>query len=340
MNAFWELLQICVGTREVLTSVPASQDGWGRLFRAFDVHSMLGVVFPALEKASAQVDVPAVVYLSWERAAEKVRRRSLELRRASGELWRIFRAHGFQSCILKGQALSPLYPCPELRQSTDIDVWVGGARKDVMEFLRNHYTVNETIYLHTEPVMFENIRVEVHFTPSWFSSPRANRRLQKWFAIHATEQFDHYDEDLGASIPTLRFNGVYLLMHLYRHQIYEGISLRQLLDYCLLLRHLDDAGRKKPSEDLYSLGLMRFAGALMHILGTLFLIEESYMPCPPQPLSWETTVKRNQSKEGGSVSNRQRIMRNYCSLRICPEEMIWRPFFGIWHYFWRRKNGY
>ncbi len=60
-----------------------------------------------------------------------------------------------------------------------------------------------------------------------------NRRLQHWFTRMAAEQFAN-EVTIGGrpvAVPTPVFNAVYQLTHIYNHLFYEGIGLRQLLDY-------------------------------------------------------------------------------------------------------------
>lgn len=39
----------------------------------------------------------------------------------------------------------------------------------------------------------------------------------------------------GITVPTINFNIIYILSHLYRHVFTEGIGLRQLIDYYFVL---------------------------------------------------------------------------------------------------------
>ena len=356
-NSFLELLQIAAGTRDALDHVPATEDEWIQLFRDFEAHALLGVAFPALEKVSQAVEIPMLVYLSWEKAARSIQRRNVVHKKAVGEVYRTFADNGFRSCILKGQASAALYPRSDLRQNGDIDIWVDGGREKIMEFLRRNYKVYKTRYIHADVQMTDGIRVEVHFTPSWMFSPLANSRLQRWFAIQATGQFGHYDESLLASVPTLRFDGVYMMLHIYRHLLEEGVGLRQLMDYYYVLRHLDEEDKKAVVEGLRHLGLLRFAGAVMWVLAEVFLLEEKDMLCPPSPrkgrfLMEEVLVSGNfgradpvfandkSRKEGILAHGWRKIKRNLRFLALCPSEVIWMPFFVTWQYFWRRKYGY
>ncbi len=86
--------------------------------------------------------------------------------------------------------------------------------------------------------------VEVHYRPTWLYNPFRNRVLQKWFrqfTVH-NSQFTVYD---GYKIPSVEFNVVFQLLHLYKHIFEEGIGLRQLLDYYFVITKYGDFVRKR-----------------------------------------------------------------------------------------------
>lgn len=356
-DCFLEFLQLSVGTREGLVHVPESQEQWVRLFHLFDEQALLGVSYIAVEKVSRETDLPAVVLLSWENAVRAIRALNQEYMQSVRDVFRSFSDNGFRCCILKGQASAALYPHPYLRQAGDIDIWVDGTRDKVMDFLRSNYKLYKTRYIHADVKMLDNIRVEVHFTPSWMFSPFSNRRLQRWFRSCAPDQFDNHDDALGVSVPTYRFDGVYMMLHIYRHLLEEGIGLRQLMDYYYLLLHLDGEDRDAVVHDLRHLGLFRFAGAVMYVLEEVFLLDSGYMLCRPSPrtgrlLLEELFVSGNfgrsnpvfsnekSRKEGIAAHGLRKMRRNLRFILISPSEVFWMPLFNTWHYFWRRRKGY
>lgn len=356
-KCFLELLQMSVGARDRISNVPESEEEWTSLFRLFDGQALLGVSFPAVEVLSKETRIPLVVLLSWENAARIIQHKNLEYLEAVKSVFQTFTKDGFLCCILKGQASAGLYPRPDLRQAGDIDIWVDGVREKVVEYLRNNFKLHKIRYIHADVKVLENIRVEVHFTPSWMFSPVSNRRLQRWFASCAPQQFSHYDENLETCVPTLRFNGVYMLLHIYRHLLEEGVGLRQLMDYYYLLHHLGEEDRRVIVIEQKRLGLIRFSGAVMYVLKEVFLLEDEYLLCAPSPRFGRFVLdeiflsgnfgrtdpvfsNEKSRKEGIAAHGWRKIKRNFRFLRFCPSEVSWMPMFNTWHYFWRKKNGY
>ena len=71
------------------------------------------------------------------------------------------------------------------------------------------------------------------------NNPIYNARLQKWFKRNADLQCSHIvglpDGAGDIAIPTTAFNVIYQLTHLYHHFFDEGIGMRQIIDYFLVV---------------------------------------------------------------------------------------------------------
>ena len=355
MNPFFELIQVAIGARETFTSIPQSREEWNDLLTVVGQHNLLAITFPLIDKLHDEVEVPLGVYSRWAMVAEKVQQKNAGHKAACKHLHERFLANGFRSCILKGQAAAALYPNPELRQCGDIDIWIEGERQRVVDFLRERFPVKKVVYHHCDVQMLKGISTEVHFTPTWMNAPLRNRKLQRYFAQTADAQFGNIDPELGFCVPTLRFDAVYMLIHIYRHFLDEGVGLRQLLDYYYVLKALSADERATVVEDLKGLGLMGFAAGIMYVLKEVFDIDTTVMLAKPDArlgafLLEEILMSgnfgrfdpRNAHKKGESIAghSKRKLSRALRFLRYFPGEVIAMPFFMTWQYFWRRKHGY
>ena len=82
------------------------------------------------------------------------------------------------------------------------------------------------------------MEVEVHYRPSFLQCFWHNRKLQKYYEREKEEQFSHrvmLGEQGKIAIPTVEFNLIFQLTHIFSHLMNEGIGLRQLLDYYYVL---------------------------------------------------------------------------------------------------------
>lgn len=355
LNTFFELLQFSIGTRPAPESLPASREEWEELFAVTGSHNLLSVTFPAIDKLHDSVEIPLGVYSRWAMVAEKVQAKNKAHLACCRQLYERFAANGYRTCILKGQGVSAYYPHPELRQNGDIDIWVEGDRKKLVDFLRRRFKVDHIVYHHCEARIIKGINVEVHFTPSWMNEPFANRRLQRYFGEVAQRQFENFDDGLGFCVPTLRFQAVHLLIHIYRHVLDEGVGLRQLLDYCYVLEKLQAPDREAVVSDLKRLHLDRFGAGLMAVLKTVFAIDDAMLLFEPDMRQGEFLVEeimvsgnfgrydeRNRHKvdESRFAHARRKMSRASRYLKYYPSEVLGIPVFMIKHYFWRLFNGY
>ena len=173
-------------------------------------------------------------------------------------------------------------------------------------------------------------------------------------AINRAEHFNRSGASLtgteGASIiptPTLAFNRVYILVHIYRHLFHEGIGLRQLLDYYFVLHQgFTEEERTETMRTLRSLRMQRFTAAVMWVLQEVFAMDDRYLLTDPNEeegrflLSeimlagnfghYDERIKRSAKVTEWGLFCR-RVGRNLRFLRSYPSEVLWSPFFKLWH---------
>ena len=149
-----------------------------------------------------------------------------------------FRKKGFRTCILKGQGNALMYPNPYSRTPGDIDIWVEGEDKRVISFVRSISPHEKACYHHIEFPSYKGVEVEVHYRPSFLLCFWHNRKLQKYYERVKEEQFSHrvmLGEQGEIAIPTVEFNLIFQLTHIFSHLMNEGIGFRQLVDYYFVI---------------------------------------------------------------------------------------------------------
>ena len=78
----------------------------------------------------------------------------------------------------------------------------------------------------------------MHYRPSFLLCFWHNRKLQKYYERVKEELFSHrvmLGKQGEIAIPTVEFNLIFQLTHIFSHLMNEGIGLRQLLDYYYVL---------------------------------------------------------------------------------------------------------
>ena len=365
MNSmFFELLQLSIGVRKEMTSAPTSED-WYRLYAMAGKQALLGVCFAGMKAAREKgMSVPSPLYMQWLAVAAGIQQRNELLNRRCREIQEMCLNAGLRSCILKGQGNTLYYNAGErdlslLRQSGDIDLWVEGGYERVMEWVTSVSPSDEVTCHHAHLHCFEDVDVEVHYSPIRLPNLWRDRVLCRYFAESGARQFSH-----RVTLPTGEeivsadrgFNLVFQLLHIYHHLFTEGVGLRQMMDYYFLLCSV----RKEESScqeavDLVSrLGLERFASAMMWVLGHVFgLCRESMLWAPSESDGRFLLGEIMQSGNFGKQDARQNKMnrskwdsfwtvhfKTFRLWRFDHWAWFWSPVFRIRWKVWQKKNGY
>lgn len=355
---FFELIQVALGNRLSLSKMPSEQE-WLEVYQMAEEQTLVGLLFSALEKLNEERDTikpPIELFMEWIGTVVQIEEQNKCVNEAAALLTRLFKQKGHRTCVLKGQGIARLYPQPLRRQSGDVDLWVEGDRKDTIKFLiESYYGIGKVLIHHVDARIIDGIATEIHFLPCYSCNPILHRKLQRFFKRHSDSQFSNYDNTVGFAYPTLRFNAVYLLSHIYMHFLYEGIGLRQMVDYYYVLKKLSEDERRQAATDIKETGLMKIAGAVMYVMQLVCGLDDSLLVTKPDEkrgklLLDEIMVSGNFGKYDERLKNRDhknRILFNLVALkrqitffRYFPLDIISIPFFKVGHWCWRKWNGY
>ena len=355
IELFFHLIRCGIGKQGELPYTP-SHDEWQELFEIAKKQTLAGIVFAAAEQLPPQQRPPKETILQLYTLCEKIKKQNAELDKKCAIVSAKFKSEGFNNCILKGQGIAQLYPKPSLRTPGDIDIWLEGGDKKIIEYVRKHIPDSLPTYHHIDFPIIPGLEIEVHYRPSWLYNPITNRRLQRYFETVAQEQFGNEITTANGcfTAPTLAFNRIYILLHIYRHLFFEGIGMRQMLDYYFVLQHdITPNERAEHAELLKRFGLMKFAGAATYAMQKMFGLESERMLAEPDERLGEFLMREimiagnfgkydnryDLGKQDYSFKRVVEIMRrNMTLLTRFPGETLWSPFFKIWHYFWRKRH--
>ena len=235
---FFDFLRFCIGSAKEIPSSLKEAD-WKELYRIAQKQCLVGILFDGIQKLPpAEVGVSKDLLLQWMLQCQMLEKANVRLNDAAIQVSEWFRKKGFRTCILKGQGNALLYPNGLHRTPGDIDIWVEGGDKRVISFVRSISPHEKACYHHIEFPSYKGVEVEVHYRPSFLLCFWHNRKLQKYFERVKEEQFLHrvmLGEQGEIAIPTVEFNLIFQLTHIYAHLMNEGIGVRQLLDYYYVL---------------------------------------------------------------------------------------------------------
>ena len=235
---FFDFLRFCIGSESEIPSSLKEAD-WKALYRIAQKQCLVGILFDGIQKLlPAEVGMNKDLLLQWMMQCQMLKKANVRLNDAAIQVSEWFRKKGFRTCILKGQGNALLYPNSLHRMPGDIDIWVEGGDKRVISFVRSISPHEKACYHHIEFPSYKGVEVEVHYRPSFLLCFWHNRKLQKYYERVKEEQFLHrvmLGEQGEVAIPTVEFNLIFQLTHIYAHLMNEGIGLRQLVDYYYVL---------------------------------------------------------------------------------------------------------
>lgn len=354
-NFCFELIRVALGTQHGISLLP-SECEWVKLYKMAEKHSLVGICFAALQKLGADADdgyakigMSEMLYLTWMGMTVQIQQRNEHVNQQCVELQTRLSTYGLDSVILKGQGIALSYndDLRSLRQSGDIDVWVKGGYDAVNAFIQRTNPSRDLAYHRFHYDAFSDTEVELHFRPTLMRNLLNNRKLQKWCNSFDGSSFvKAYGLDI--MVPPVEFNAVFLLTHIYRHFLFEGVGLRQVMDYYFVLSvpELRDKSLEV-RETLRSLGMMKFAGAMMWVMKDVFGMSAECLICKPDEkegrfLLDEIVQMGNFGKTDKRYKGDKKVKRfakHWAHLLMhYPSEVIWSPIWIVYHWFWRRNK--
>lgn len=192
----------------------------------------------------------------------------------SSELADFLDAENIKTYVFKGIALSTYYPRPNHRECGDLDCYLGGLyERGNLLLLKSGYDVDDSYYVHSH-INFKGLMVENH----QFTQPVRGSQLYKKFDSHIREliqsESGSYIGNTKLIKPSSNFSALHLTSHGLRHFLSEGVKLRHILDWALLLKaEQNNINWEEFYEWADRLHMTRFADALTAISVQYFGLE-------------------------------------------------------------------
>ena len=292
---FIELLQIALGNREQFSVCPSAEE-WEILYDMAKKQALVGVCFFALKLLPIEQQPPLLRRRQWAVKAMRLEERNRQVMQECKAVTSFFTKGHYESCVLKGQSNTYLYPdgLKGLRTPGDIDLWVWEKGRsslyDKKRLVSILWKVSgkrlDVAVHHAECEMFPKTPVEVHFVPSFAINPFTDYKMRRFWAEHSdciTQTAD------GFNVPVDGFNLIFQMSHIFRHVLLEGIGFRQLIDYYFVLKSFHDyssleqkgklSDTKTVMKKIEILGMKRITSAVMWIMKEVFAMKEEYLLC-------------------------------------------------------------
>ena len=363
-NLFYQLLRMALGRQVCLPHTPNEQE-WKALYELAKKQSLIGVCFAGVQKLQTQrQEPPEMTYLTWMGMAAKIQQRNEVVSRQCVELQGQLAADGVRSCVLKGQGVGALYRVHEndndnnqnssdlsmLRQSGDIDVWVDTDEEGALRWVKKYQRELDFDYKHVHLDVLEGTSVEVHYRPSTSRVPWYMKRVDHFTREKACWTNAVALGDGMVNVPSLEFNLVFILQHIFGHLFAEEMTLKQYLDYYFVLKQAHEKGAdvQEAYRWMQRMGMGSFAKATMWLLREVFGMPEEWMICDADAdegrfLLDRVMAKEQKAKKGEHGSVRWHLSvfwaqqnKNLHLLTHYPLEVLFSPIWLARHFFWKR----
>lgn len=364
---FIELIQLSIGVRDALSDCPTNEE-WNSLYRMSINQCVASMIFPAFEQmlcnksikekeSTLLCNIDDKLFHDWMLHTAIVQVTNKKVNKRCLKVLQNLKKVGLNACILKGQGLASFYGSKALlRQFGDIDVWVDATWKQVMDFVNNITPNREFDRKHTHLNVYRDTAIELHWQPSYSSNPILLKRLSAFYNQQVKSQCSHTVELCDGSgmlnAPDAHFNSIFVLLHIFGHFLYEGVSMKQLMDYYYTLITQDVQAKKDVIINEYKrYGLYDFSRAVMYVMKHVFNVPDSQLLVAPDEKNGIELLRDvlmngigEHIDESGNLvkpSFFQRLkIRLYRSLRFIrynSQGVICMPYNKLSTFWWRRK---
>ena len=233
----WAILRMGLWQRQ--EKVDATAIDWNRLLAWAKKQTLLGVLIDGIMMlpADQRPDESTMTKLTMWMVNNL--QTHVRLNHQVSKMMRILAEHDIPSMLLKGQGIAQEYLSPESRQCGDIDLYIGkeNYKKACDLAMGMEITNPDEKDKHTD-FMWEGVEIELHHKAVDLPSKKAERYFEEWaveILKHETRSFIPQNDTFPILLPSVQYNSIYIFIHMFHHQLTEGVGLRQICDWMMVL---------------------------------------------------------------------------------------------------------
>lgn len=275
-----QLLRLAIGTSETAIFLHEGIN-WEKLFKLSVNHGVNAIAIDGLEKVGLSnigiKDIPQKLRQQIFRCIGLSLRIEINYDRKLllvEKLVKLWRRHGIRTIALKGFVTCQYYPNPKHRPFCDFDCFLCGDFEKGNEVIRKKGIEVKGSYKH-KTFDIECLHVENHQYCTHFRGNDKARSFEKLLENLMLAECPLYIKGTQLEIPTPMFNALFMVWHTRSHFFDEKVSLRQLLDWALLMNFYKQDGLdwNEFQRICKMYGLLRFAQAMTRLACKCFAVE-------------------------------------------------------------------
>lgn len=312
---------------------------WQDVYQLSREQSVLGLVLSGIERLPLEQRPPKMLLLQWTGEVLMVEWQNIRINQELAEFSTLCEKEGLEYFVVKGQTVGCLYPNPGLRQGGDIDFLMHEGRNLVSDFSRTLHVDIPKMVEYEVGFDRNDIRFELHTSLRGWAT---KRHQQVWDELIEKEWSKcHFVEIDGLRVRTLSptANAAYIFIHMFFHFMREGVSLRQICDWAMVLHHYKDKiNRDKLMTMLLDLDMFDAYCAFESILFDKIGLptRELVVPIRDEDRKWQGRILRDIFRGGNfgrlnhqahsslkyKMETMRVVMRNtFRYYRLCPSEV-------------------
>lgn len=219
------------------------QPDWQAVYRLATEQGVSAIAWDGVQRLQAEGQIPSSwevprgVKLQWVMQVEKIEKRAAVQLQCASELADHFAKHGVRTVVLKGLALAKFYPRPNHRECGDLDCFLNGDYE-----LGNRLaeelgaTVERDYYKHSH-IRYKQLMVENHQFCTAIRGLKERKLFEQELQKLIAAPSNIHVGTTSLEIPSADFNALFVTAHGMSHFLSEGLKLRHLCDWMVLLRH-------------------------------------------------------------------------------------------------------
>lgn len=240
-DALYALIRIAL-IGEKPTTFPETVD-WNKLYKYAMMQGVAAIAMDGLQtlvkNGFSPIGLDARIKLRWFGLKLSIEKRHAKQLQSSMELASIWRKSGIRTLVLKGFAFAQYYPKPKQRLASDMDCYLCGkyeeGNQDVERF---GIKVTREDYRHST-FIFKDVFVENHKICTTVRGKRQRKCFEAYLRSLLEKEPTVCIDGSYLEKPCDRFNALYFLQHCHRHFLREGITLRYICDWAMILQRAD-----------------------------------------------------------------------------------------------------
>ena len=241
-NLLLELLNAALVKRSLNEDVfkKATEEEWQRCFDMALAQNVLAMTFPTMTSLPKEQRPSFVLWSKWMAYAQSIAEQSQYKRQVVEKIGAWFAECGLSTIILKGFSLSALYPNPNLREFSDVDIFSGENYEAVNACFAKHGVLVDSADGHHAYLKVDGISVEHHFA---FHNTKVKHGLEgpEEALLQLAMKNWQSTSIKGICFPCPAFMALFVGWHAYEHFLQEKINLRQVIDWALALKQLSES---------------------------------------------------------------------------------------------------